>query len=98
MSAVVALCHLVSWAPASPYAMAAGDSDDEVVGVVVGGFECDVVQAIEDHRREAADAIVHVDEGVVAHQRLQELRGPLPRSELAATDAPVGDACGWLGV
>ena len=55
----------------------AGDSDDEVVGVVVGGFECDVVQAIEDHRGEAADAIVPIDEGVVAHQRLQELRGPL---------------------
>src|SRR5664280_2495462 len=56
---------------------AAGDGDDQVVCVVVRGFEFDVVEPVEHHRREPADPLVAVDQGVVANQRFQKHGGLL---------------------
>nr|WP_300148743.1 hypothetical protein [Propionicimonas sp.] len=55
----------------------AGDSDDEVVGVVIGCVEGDLVQAEEHDRRQPPESFVAVDQGVIPHERLQQDRSLL---------------------
>ena len=52
--------------------LAAGDGHHELVRVVVGCVERDVVQPVEHHGGQPPEALVAVDQGMVAHDRLEQ--------------------------
>ena len=55
--------------------LSCGYGDDQLIGRIIGRVEVDTVQAEEDHDGQPSEALVAVEERVVADDGLEERRG-----------------------